>query len=613
MVTWRSFYADSELAKNSKQVIKSIGVVFGDIGISPIYTLMVIFETLPITPANVFGVVSLIIWTLTLLVTLQYAWLAMSLGKKGEGGTIVLRELLVPLLKSKHHIKFVTFLSFVGIALFFGDGVITPAMSILSAVGGIPLIPGLAGIGPKVLILIACIFTVFLFVSQQTGTEKISIAFGPLMVVWFVALAVSGFFGILHHPEILHAFDPLYALQFIVHHGFASFFVLSNVVLCATGGEALYADMGHLGRKPIIRAWYVVFIALALSYLGQGAYLLDHPQAHQILYEMFFSQAQPLYIPLLILSLCATVIASQSIISGIFSVVYQGITTNIIPMFKVDYTSSRLRSQVYIGFINWTLLIAVLGMIVFFKQASNLANAYGFAVTGTMALTGVMMTWIFFLRRSLFKAASAFFLTLTSITFFLSNMCKIPEGGYWSIIIAMIPLSVMLIYTRGQKRLVRSLQPTPLEDFLHRYTTTAAATGKIRGTALFFIRDIKAIPPYVVQIMFKSNIIYEDNIIVSVITRDDPFGVIGFFKGSLAPGFRIFEIHMGYMEMLDIEKILQNAGIQPKVIFYGMEEIVTKNIIWKIFSFIKHLAPSFVQFYKLPAHKLHGIVTLIEI
>lgn len=613
MFSWRSFYTDSELSKGIKQVIKSIGVVFGDIGISPIYTLMVIFETLPATPANIFGVISLIIWTLTLLVTLQYAWLAMGLGKKGEGGTIVLRELLVPLLKSKKQIYFVTFLSFIGIALFFGDGVITPAVSILSAVEGIPLIPGLAGISPTLLIVIACIIAIFLFVSQQKGTEKISIAFGPLMVIWFVVLSISGLFGIFTHPDIIRAFNPLYALGFITHHGFASFFVLSNVILCATGGEALYADMGHLGRKPIVRAWYLVFIALALSYLGQGAFMLGHAQAKKVLYEMFFSQVPMLYIPLLILSICATVIASQSIISGIFSVVYQGITTNIIPMFKVDYTSSRLRSQVYIGFINWVLLVAVLGMIVSFKSTSSLANAYGLAVTGTMTLTGIMMTWIFFLRSNRFKAFSGLFLTLISTTFFLSNMCKIPEGGYWSIIIALIPLSVMLIFTRGQRRLVRSLQPTPLEDFLQRYTITYAGTGKIRGTALFFVRDIKTIPPYIVQTMFKSNIIYEDNIIVSVITRDDPFGVIGFFKGSLAPGFRIFEIHMGYMEMLDIEKILQNAGIQPKVVFYGLEEIVTKNFIWKIFSFIKHLAPSFVQFYKLPAHKLHGIVTMIEI
>lgn len=612
MFSWRSFYTDSEIVKSLKQVVKSVGVVFGDIGISPIYTLMVIFETLPSTKENIFGVVSLIIWTLTLLVTLQYAWLAMGLGKKGEGGTIVLRELLVPLLKSKHQTSFVTFLSFIGIALFFGDGVITPAVSILSAVEGIPLINGLGNINPHLLIFIACIIAVFLFASQQKGTEKISIAFGPLMVVWFAVLAVSGGMAINVTPEILWALNPIYGIGFLTHHGFASFFVLSNVILCATGGEALYADMGHLGRKPIIRAWYVVFITLALSYLGQGAFLLGKPEAKQVLFEMFSSQFNIMYVPLLVLSLCATVIASQSIISGIFSVVYQGITTNIIPMFKVDYTSSRLRSQVYIGFINWVLLVAVLAMIVFFKSASNLANAYGLAVTGTMTLTGIMMTWIFFLRRNLLKASVGLFLTLISSTFFLSNMCKLPDGGYWSIIIALIPLSVMLIFTRGQQHLVKSLQPTPLEDFLQRYNVTYAATGKIRGTALFFVRDIKAIPPYITQTMFKSNIIYEDNIIVSVITRDDPFGVIGFFKGSLAPGFRIFEIHMGYMEMLDVEKILHNAGILPKVVFYGMEEIITKNALWKVFSFIKHLSPSFVQFYKLPAHKLHGIVTLIE-
>jgi len=603
-----------DLWKHTKEIIKSLGVVFGDIGTSPIYTLSVIFLLIKPTAQNVMGVLSLIIWTLVLLVTVQYAWLAMSLGKKGEGGTIVLRELLVPLLRSEKYVKFVTFLSFIGIALFIGDGVITPAVSILSAVEGILLIPCFAGVHHYFLIALACIITIILFFFQRKGTERMSIAFGPLMVIWFTTLSISGFYAIKQAPTILYAFNPWYAIVFFMNNGLSGFFVLSGVILCATGGEALYADMGHLGRKPIIRAWYIVLAAMLLTYLGQGAFLLQHPGAQSVLYEMIFQQISIFYIPFLILSMIATVIASQAMISGIFSVVYQGITTNIMPMFKVDYTSNKLRSQVYIGAINWLLLLAVLWMIIHFQHSHNLAAAYGLAVTGTMTVTGIMMSWIFFKQRHKRKTCIAMGLTFINIIFLLSNTGKIPLGGYWSLIIAFIPLSLILIYTEGQKRMFKALCPMPLETFLDGYNKiyNDSTSHRIHGAALFFVRDMRAVQPYVVQTMFTSNIIYEENIMISVITRDDPFGVIGFFKGDFAPGLRIFEIHMGYMEVLDIEKILHNAGIHARVVFYGQEEIVTKNIIWKIYSLIKKLSPSFVQFYKIPAAKLHGVETMLE-
>lgn len=604
----------SDAFKWFKDIIKSLGVVFGDIGTSPIYTLSVIFLLIKPTPENIIGVLSLIVWTLFFLVMVEYAWLAMSLGKRGEGGTIVLRELLVPMIKSRKQVAFITALSFIGIALFIGDGVITPAVSILSAVEGILLIPGCKNIGHWALILLACFITIMLFILQRKGTEKVSVAFGPIMVIWFISLSLVGLRSMLLTPLILNALNPFYALKFLCTSGLSGFFVLSGVILCATGGEALYADMGHLGRKPILRAWYFVFIALLLTYLGQGAFLLRNPQAASVLYEMILDQAPVLlYIPFLILSLFATVIASQAMISGIFSVVYQGITTNIIPMFKVDYTSNKLRSQVYISAINWALMVAVLFIIIQFKHSHNLAAAYGFAVTGTMTITGIMMSLIFYLRKNTFKMSVASLVTGLSFLFFLSNTCKIPAGGYWSILIAMVPLSLILVYTSGQRKLLKAQQPMLLEEFLEKYDVVYETTHTIKGTALFFVRDIKTIQPYVTQTMFHNNIMYEDNILISVITRDDPFGVIGFFKGSLAPGFRIFEIHMGYMEVLDIEKILNNAGIHATVMFYGLEEIVTKNLIWKVFSLIKRLTPTFVQFYKLPSGKLHGVVTSMEL
>jgi KUP system potassium uptake protein len=593
-------------------IIQSLGLVFGDIGTSPIYTLTVIFLLTKPTEEHVFGVLSLIVWTLILLVTVQYAWLAMSLGRRGEGGTIVLREILVPLLRSGRHVVFITLLSFIGISLIIGDGVITPAISILSAVEGIQLIPGLEQTPQGFLIAIAGLIAVALFSVQKKGTEKVAGAFGPLMIVWFAALASSGVAAIVQVPSVVKAVNPYYAIHFLVENGITGFFVLSEVILCATGGEALYADMGHLGREPIVRAWYFVFFALVINYLGQGAFLIAHPDAKNVLFEMVFHQARALYLPFLLLSIMATVIASQAMISGMFSIVYQGIATRVMPMFRIDYTSRERQSQIYIGFVNWFLLLAVLFIMFEFQKSSNLAAAYGLAVTGTMTLTGFMMTWIFLRRSKFWHAAVASFVTVVNIAFLVSNTYKIPHGGYWSLIIAAIPLAIILLYTRGQRKLYIALQPLPLDVFLLSYDQIYAAAPKIRGTALYFAKDAKDVPPYVVHTMFKNNIIYEDNIIVSIVRREDPFGVTGFFKDDLAPGLRSFEIQMGYMEIPDVEEILREAGIHEKTIFYGVEDITATNICWQTFSLIKKLTPNIVQFFKLPANKLHGVVTRVE-
>jgi KUP system potassium uptake protein len=595
-----------------KGIIKSLGLVFGDIGTSPIYTLTVIFLLTRPSETHVIGVLSLIVWTLVILVTIEYAWLAMSLGKRGEGGTIVLRELLVPLLKSGRQAAFVTFLTFIGISLLIGDGVITPAISILSAVEGSLLIPGLEGTKQETLIIGAGIIAIVLFTFQRKGTEKVAGLFGPLMLFWFLSLTVSGIISIIHVPSVVKAINPYYAIKFLLENGITGFFVLSEVILCATGGEALYADMGHLGRKPIIRAWYFVFAALLLNYLGQGAFLVEHPDAKNVLFEMIFQQAQILYIPFLILSIIATVIASQAMISGMFSIVYQGITTHIVPLFKIDYTSTELRSQIYIGFVNWFLLVSVLFIMVEFKESHRLAVAYGLAVTGTMTLTGIMMTWIFYLKGKIGIAMISLFVTFVDIAFLLSNLYKIPHGGYWSIIIGAIPFLIIVLYTNGQKKLYRVLKPVPLGEFLERYNLAYKSMNKVKGTALFFIRDPNEIPPYMIRSMFVNNILYEENIIVSIIKREDPFGVMGYFKQELSHGLRIFEIQVGYMEITNIEEILKEAGIDEKTIFYGLEDIVTENMIWKIFSIIKRLTPTFVQFYKLPSNKLHGVMTRTE-
>jgi len=601
-------------ASPAKGIIKSLGLVFGDIGTSPIYTLTVIFllPTIVRTEDSVIGVLSLIVWTLIILVTVEYAWLAMSLGRRGEGGTIVLRELLVPLLKSGRQATVVTLLSFIGISLIIGDGVITPAISILSAVEGMLLIKGFEGTNQTSLVIIAGSIAILLFSFQKKGTERVAKAFGPLMVLWFAALTISGIASIYYMPSVVKAVNPYYAFKFMAQHGIAGFFVLSEVILCATGGEALYADMGHLGREPIVRAWYFVFVALVLNYLGQGAFLIGHPETKNVLFEMVYHQAHVLYIPFLVLSIIATIIASQAMISGMFSIVYQGIATRIMPMFKVDYTSEERHSQIYIGSVNWFLLFSVLFIIMEFRESSRLAAAYGLAVTGTMTLTGIFMTWIFYLKRKFGRAALSVVVTFVCMMFLISNTYKIPHGGYWSIIIAAIPFLVIMLYRRGQRKLYNVLQPLPIDVFLPSYTQIYQTMSRIKGTALFFARDAKEVPPYVVHTIFKNNILYEDNIIVSIVKREDPFGTTGFFKETLGPGLRSFEIQTGYMEVPDVEEILREAGINEKTIFYGVEDILPSNIIWQLFSVIKRLTPNIVQFYKLPYNKLHGVVTRVE-
>ncbi|BCG48189.1 Kup system potassium uptake protein [Citrifermentans bremense] len=593
-------------------IVKAMGLVFGDIGTSPIYTLTVIFALTPATLQNVFGILSLVFWTLTLLVSAEYAWLAMSLSRKGEGGTIVLKEILVRMLKPGRQLAFVVFLSYLGACLLLGDGVITPAISILSAVEGLELIPGLEHTGQGELILIAAVIAVGLFLAQSKGTDKVAGAFGPIMVLWFSALALSGLASISAMPSILSAINPYYALQFMLHHGLGGFFVLSEVILCATGGEALYADMGHLGRRPILRAWYFAFAALVINYFGQGVYLLDHPEAKNYLFGMVQHQAPLFYIPFLILTVLATVIASQAMISGVFSVVYQGITTRILPLLRVEFTSTHLKSQIYLSSVNWTLMLAVLVVMLFFKRSEHLAAAYGLAVTGTMTITGIMMVMIFSRTTKKWKVPLAVAVTVVDLVFFLSCLNKIPHGGYWSIVLGSIPFCTIMVWTRGQRALYRALKPLDFDTFDLAYRQIYAKGKNIPGTALFFVKEWSVIPPYLVHCIIRSNIIYERNVLISIMRTDEPYGLKVELKRALSAGLDAIEIRAGYLEILNIEGVLKENGIQEKVIFYGVEDIVTDNPVWKLFATIKRQTPNFVQFHNLPPAKLQGVVTRVE-
>lgn len=602
----------AKVSEELRGIVRALGLVFGDIGTSPIYTLTVTFLILDPTTDNVLGVLSLITWTMTILVSIEYAWLAMSLGHRGEGGTIVLRSVLLPLLRKESSTVFFSILTFVGVSLLIGDGVITPAISILSAVEGILIIPGFENVSRDSLLYVAGTIAVLLFFFQKRGTDKVADTFGPITLLWFMVLAIAGIVSIARVPQVVHALSPLFAIKFFKEHGFSATFVLSEIILCATGGEALYADMGHLGKRPIVRAWWFVFFCLLLNYFGQGAYLIDRGHTGNILFSMVFFEAPALYVPFLLLSIIATVIASQAIISAMFSLVYQGMNTRILPLFRVHYTSKRLRSQIYIGSVNWFLLLCALFMLYRFRESKNLAAAYGLAVTGTMTLTGIFMTTIFYLKRAYAKSLISFAVTLYALLFFLSNILKIPHGAYWSLVIASIPFFLILLYTGGQRKLYKSIRPLRIDVFLPSYLELYNSVSKIKGVALFFARDIRRIPTYIVHTMFNNNIIYEENIIVTIRTTEKPFGVKAHFAQDLAPGLRSFVIEMGYMEILDIEKILREAGIEEKAIFYGQEEITSRNIIWKFFYVLKRLSPPFIQFYQLPANKLHGVITRVE-
>jgi len=593
-------------------IVKSMGLVFGDIGTSPIYTLTVVFLFIRPTPENVIGILSMIVWTLVVLVTVEYAWLATSLSKKGEGGSIVMREILVPLLKSSRKYIFYTILALLGISLLIGDGVITPAVSILSAVEGLAFVPGIGEIHTAIIVAIAVVIAIALFTFQKRGSDSVSKLFGPIMLVWFSVLAISGAMSITNHPEVLNALNPLNAFVFLFNNGISGFFILSSVILCATGGEALYADMGHLGRRPILKAWTIVFFALVLNYLGQGAYAMGHPDAENMFFGLLLSQSELLYLPLLVLAITATVIASQAMISGMFSVVYQGINTGLLPKLRVEYTSIKLKSQIYIPIVNWTLMIAVIAIIFIFESSASLSNAYGLAVSGSMTITSIMMMSIFHLKKMRLKMIASGGVLCVNIVYLAATSMKIPMGGYVSLLLSGIAFTLITIYLLGQRRLQGLLKPIPLDCFIPRYEEFHKTAVKIPGTAIFFVKNSKAMPRYVQRVMFENNIIYTDNVVVSIIQKDEPYGIAYGFKDPLAAGLRLFEIDFGYMETLDISAILKKVNLKEKAIFYGIEEINTKSLFWKVYAIMKRLTPSSVRFYKLPLEQLHGVIVRIE-
>ena len=596
-----------------KNIIKAMGLVFGDIGTSPIYTLTIIFTLTVPSKENVFGVLSLIFWTLISLVTIQYAWLAMSLSIRGEGGIIVLKEILVSTLKKGRKFGFITFLGYIGVSLLLGDGVITPAISILSAVEGLKLIPGLETISLNTILIITSLITILLFTIQYKGTGKVATSFGPIMLLWFIALFLSGFFYLLHTPKIFLAFNPIYAIEFFIHNGWAGFFILSEVILCATGGEALYADMGHLGGKPIRQAWSFIFFALIINYFGQGAYILEHNDTKQVLFKLVSTFSDIFYIPFLILTLLATVIASQAMISAVMSLIFQGINLGIFPLMKIKYTSTQLRSQIYIPSVNWILLAAVIFMIFIFKESSNLAAAYGLAVTATMFISSIFITMILKNRKEYLKMALASVVLVITFIYLIAVTQKIPYGGYWSIIIATITLFIILLWISGMSRLRKYLRSVSLDVFTESFKQIYQTGNFVKGEALFFTKSTNSVSPYILHCMFRTGIMYEKNVLVSVENTDQPYGVKLDRNEEVTPGLFSVRIIYGYMEVPDLPKLFKLWGFHEKAIFYGAEEIKTNKLFLKLFIVLKKIAPNWISYFDFPYNRLHGVVTRIEI
>jgi KUP system potassium uptake protein len=431
--------------------------------------------------------------------------------------------------------------------------------------------------------------------------------------VWFISLFLSGFFYLIHMPDILLAFNPLYAIKFFIHNGLPGFFVLSEVILCATGGEALYADMGHLGGKPIRQAWSFVFFALIINYFGQGAYILEHNDTNQVLFKLVSTFSDVFYIPFLILTLFATIIASQAMISAVMSLIFQGINIGIFPLMKIKYTSTEMRSQIYLPSVNWLLLLAVLLMILVFKESANLAAAYGLAVTATMFISSIFIVSILRNRKEYIKMSIAICVLIITAVYLVAVTHKIPYGGYWSVIIATIVLLIMGLWITGMNRLRKYLRSVNLDVFVESFKQIYETGNYVKGEALFFTKSVNVVSPYILHCMFRTGIMYEKNVLVSVENTDVPYGVQLERYEEVSPGLFSARITYGYMEVPDLPKLFKEWKFNEKAIFYGAEEIKTNRFFLKFFVVLKKIAPNWISYFDFPYNKLHGVVTRIEI
>jgi KUP system potassium uptake protein len=618
-------------------VLGSLGVVFGDIGTSPLYAIREIFHGLhaiPATTTNIFGILSLIFWLLNLVISYKYISLIMRANNEGEGGIMALLALALRASVGARFRKIVIGLGLFGTALFYSDGMLTPAISILSAVEGLKIIPNqYEDILPlkKLVIPLSVVILIKLFSIQHKGTKKVGFMFGPIMVVWFVTLAVLGIINIAKNPSILKALNPLYAWHFLTSHFWANFLALGAVALVLTGAEALYADMGHFGRKPIRFAWFsLVMPALVLNYFGQGALILRHPEA---ISNPFYLLAPhwALY-PLVLLATCATVIASQAIISGAFSVTHQAIQLGYLPRLRCLYTSDN-EGQIYIPVINWGLMMTILLLVVIMHSSSRLASAYGIAVLGTMVITTLLALFVIHYRWRLSWSkgiAIMVFFFLIDSTLLLANFEKISKGGWFPLVFALLIFTVMLTWKTGQKNLTQKIKKQcSIEEFAERMATgqaimvenQAIMPARIQGTAIFLTSNLNAgIPQALVNNLKHNKVLHQRVIFLTGHVEDVPFIQEELKRieiTQLAENCYQIIISYGFHQHPDIKRLLDVAekylnfdyNVNETSFFLSKETLLAKDLgmsDWQaqIFAFLFRNASNPVAFFNLPPHRV---------
>lgn len=539
--------------------LSALGVVFGDIGTSPLYTLKAALALAGDRPAAevTLGTLSLVIWTLIIVVSVKYVSFAMRIDNDGEGGILALMALIG--IKRQQRPAIVA-IGLLGAALIYGDGAITPAISVLSALEGLNVVtPAMK----PFIVPAAVAILIGLFAIQPFGTARIGRAFGPIMALWFCSIGLLGIWGVLKHPAVLVAVDPRYGISYLFSGGFGSFLVLGGVFLCVTGAEALYADMGHFGPRPIRLAWSViVFPSLVLNYAGQAAIVLDGSSLQDnIFYRLC---PEPLLVPLVALATLATIIASQSIITGAFSMSRQAILLGWLPRLKIVQTSAEGYGQIYVGAINWLLMIVTVGLTIAFGKSDNLAAAYGIAVSLTMFMTSALLfiamreIWGWSLLTSGLVAGC--FLSIDA-AFFLANVVKIVDGGYVPLTLAACVCGLMFVWHSGTREVSRSLRqaPVPVDRFLAQLAATNVS--RVPGTAVFLTRSVRDTPPIMIWHVRRNKALHERLLVLTVQTQPIPW-VAEYDRLTIekvAPNFWRATASYGFMERPNIPALLHQA------------------------------------------------------
>ncbi len=626
----RGRFVTSKKSSLAALTVGAIGVVYGDIGTSVLYSIKEVFGGghVPFTPDNVYGILSIFFWTLTVIVSLKYVTLVLRADNNGEGGLIAMLALASTAVQDKPRLRKVLLaVGIFGTSLFYGDGVITPAISVLSAVEGLEVIsPNFTkAVVPSTLVILFGLFAL-----QKHGTAGIGKFFGPITIVWFVCIALLGVSQIVTHPEILFALSPHYALMFMWANPGVTFIILGAVVLCVTGAEALYADLGHFGKKPIRLAWFsIVMPSLVLNYSGQGALLLNNPAAVK---NPFFMMAPDwALMPLVGLATLATVIASQALITGAFSVTKQAIQMGYLPRLNIQHTSVRDTGQIYLPFVNWALFVTIVLAVVMFRSSSNLAAAYGIAVCTDMLITTILT---FFVIRYGWKyplllsvaATSVFF--VVDFAFFASNLMKLFAGGWFPLLIGGAVFTLMVTWKEGRRLLSEKLRVDAIDlpSFLD--AVFVNPPQRVDGTAVFMTAEAGMVPNALLHNLKHNKVLHEQNLFVTVRNHEVPW--IGMNKRleveSLGHNCWQVNVHYGFKNDLDLPKALQqikNRGCQlePMTTSYFLSRdtviptIGTGMAQWreKLFAQMHHNASGAADFLNLPSNSVVELGSKIEI